>query len=101
MKELLEELGFKDENGVYLPMLSEFVKACDSLKWIDSRRIEGEDASYTHSLALAKFSDRINQYTDLIAQPLTKGNVKYWFPAYHTYETIEQAINNGIKLYLK
>ena len=57
MKELLEELGFKDDNGVYLPMLSEFVKSCND-KW-----------SYADNI---KFHEVV-KYVKFITQPLTKG----------------------------
>ena len=57
MKELLEQLGFKDERGVYLPMLSVFElenhEFCD---WDDN-----------------KYRFNMNQYRDFITQPLTKG----------------------------
>ena len=138
MKQLIEQLGFKDENGVYLPMLSEFVKEIGSTErdgWLFAK---------------------CNNYTDFITQPLTKGmfipcdedgnalEENLLFPANlegsrkaeeyrkqyqqakervlfegwelkhngslfvsngkqkaYFDETIEQAINNGVKLYLK
>jgi hypothetical protein len=57
MKELLEELGFKDENGVYLPMLSAFVIGI------------GGDSECSFPMKYAK----IKEYCVLITQPLTKG----------------------------
>lgn len=55
MYQLLEQLGFKDDNGVYLPMLSEFVYKL---------------AHIAHGKC---FSKDVYNYTDLITQPLTKG----------------------------
>jgi hypothetical protein len=56
MKELLEELGFKDENGVYLPMLSELINHMREVgfEWFDIGEISVD-------------------YTYFITQPLTKG----------------------------
>lgn len=152
MKELLEQLGFKDDTDgntrVYLPMLSEFVKAAI------------KESNY---FVTTSFGSVVLDYTDFITQPLTKGmfipcdeegnilekpstvggsdfvttniidnNIKEYQQALervlfegdytpskkrnyvydfsnnkikciniYKYETIEQAINNGVKLYLK
>lgn len=59
MKQLLEQLGFKDENGVYLPMLSEFVN-----------RLRNSEARI---VKLTLEENWIYQYADFITQPLTKG----------------------------
>lgn len=133
IKQLLEQLGFKDDNGVYLPTLSEFVKTM--------RKSDG--VTFVHTAIRY-----VDGYTNFITQPLTKGmflpcdeegNVLEFkisqYPNIENYEkykiykqalervlfdyethkpkgdylveiwqrirTIEQAINNGVKLYLK
>lgn len=60
IKQLLEQLGFKDDNGVYLPMLSEFLE--HQLKRVTF------DADKNYQLHKEN-----EMFKDFITQPLTKG----------------------------
>ena len=135
IKQLLEQLGFEDDNGIYLPTLSEFVKA--NFKRYDRVKI-----------GRTEIVNDFWQYAKFITQPLTKGmflpcdeegnvlefkisqypNIEnyekhkiykqalervlfdyethkpkgdYLVEIWQRYRTIEQAINNNVKLYLK
>lgn len=147
MKELLEQLGFvenniefeKEEKRVYLPMLSAFVKAING---VDHIELENGSISKEAIKIYLEALFNIDKYTYFITRPLTKGmfipcddngevlekpnrltdismrkrkeyqqaeeQVLFDVSTLDKYGssllnigTIEQAINNGVKLYLK
>jgi hypothetical protein len=68
MKELLKELGFE-----HLPMLSAFVKAIKTDNIFGFAMSETKDFQLDYAKKMAKELDTINEYTDFITQPPTKG----------------------------
>ncbi|MFT5450608.1 MAG: hypothetical protein ACI9N9_000085 [Enterobacterales bacterium] len=106
MKEIIEKLGFEE-----LPMMTTFIDKLET--YLYEKTKDYDDPDIVHN---GMFNKEVNNYRDDITQPLTVETCELLIVSYSVfsitgdallselegkYETIEQAINAGVKLKLK